>query len=275
MKEIEVNKTRNLVVPEDATAVQIVHEWGDVVATTTGLTEGNNYSFTPDSIGAHSVIWKAGATVIKTDYYNVYMPLITATEFFASYPDHELDDEKFPMYERRARAIIETFTGQKFGPYENKTIRIQGEDGHTLEIPYRVRNLSSLSDVYGADFTDYVEVAPGTNYFLQRRHAYRHYADIKADISVENNTNFFTHRLDFVITGDFGWPYVPADVSEAAAILIDDEFTNAGDLRKHGFNEAQLGDFSYKLNADQWGTTGNTQVDLMLAPYVQINLGLI
>ena len=275
MKEVKVNKKKSFLIPEDATSVQISHEWGDVVAMATGLVPGEFFEFTPDSIGAHHFIWKDGSSVVKTEYYNIYMPIITASEFFSAYPEHEAEDDKFPNYERRVRSIVEMYTGQKFGPYINKTIRLQGEGGNTLELPVVVRALYSVSDTYDSDFTDYVEIAPGTSYFLQNRHAYRYYNDIKSDISVEHNHDFFTHRLDFAITGDFGWPYVPADVSEAAGILLGDEYTNAGDLRKHGFNEAQLGDFSYKLNADQWGTTGNTQVDLMLAPYVQINLGLV
>lgn len=275
MKEIQVNKQKAFLIPEGATAVQISHEWGDVVAMATGLVEGEYFNFTPDSIGALHIIWKDGTSIVKTEYYNVYMPLISAVDFFTAYPEHENEDDKFVNYERRVRSIVEMYTGQKFGPYVNKTIKLQGEGGQTLELGLRVRNLYAVSDSYGSDFTDYVEVAPGTSYFLQHRHAYRYYNNIKADVSAEYNRDFFTHRLDFAITGDFGWPYVPADVSEAAAILLADEYTNAGDLRKHGFNEAQLGDFSYKLNADQWGTTGNTQVDLMLAPYVQINLGLV
>ena len=201
--------------------------------------------------------------------------MVTSSAFFTDNPDVESLEDKFPQYERRVRAIIETFTGQKFGPYVNKTIRLQGDDGETLELPVRVRTLVSLTDTYAADLTDYVEVAPGTGFFLQRKHTFRYYYDIKTDVGSERTQDFFTRRLDFNVAGDFGWPYVPPDVSEAASILLYDEFTDANDLRQHGFNEAQLGDFSYKLNADQWGTTGNTQADLILSPYVQMNLGLI
>lgn len=275
MQEIEVNKTKALTVPAGVNAIQIVHEWGDIVASATGLTPAATYNFLPDSIGAHHIIWKNVATQVSSVYYNVFAPLLTSSDFFNDNPELEDLDSKFTKMERRVRYIVEMYTGQKFGPYINKTLKVAGDDGESLELPVRIRKLSSLTDTYSTDFTDYAEVAPGSEFFLQRKHTFRYYSNIKSDVGTERTQNFFTHSLDFNVAGDFGWPYVPPDVSEAASILMVDELTDANELRKHGFLEAQLGDFQYKLNADLWGTTGNSQADLILSPYVVINLGLI
>lgn len=278
MLDIEVNKTKNLTVPAGATSVHISHAWGDEVADTTGLTPGDTYAFTPNSIEVHKVVWRDGTTIVKTDFYNVIMPTITSLEFFSEFSELDSEEEKFAGVERRVRHIIEVFTGQKFGPYIDKTLSLQGDGGDTLELPVRIISYSLLTDQFGEDLTDYTEIAAGEPYFIQYRDRFRRpfYQDYKRDLSTERRKqDFFTDKLDFSITGNFGWEYVPAAITDAAKLLIADDFNGSNDLRRNGINEAQLGDFSYKLNADQWGTTGNTQADMLLADFTIMRFGNI
>lgn len=276
MKEIVVNKDKILVVPAGVDGISVVHEMGSTEATATGLIAGGSYTFKPTSIGVHKVIWKNGATTVSTDFYSSVLPLVTSTEFFTDFPSLELEDERFAASEKATRSLIETVTGQKFGPYVGKTIKIQGDGGDTLEVPLRIRSLTSVTDQYAEILTDRVEIAAGEPYFLQYIDRYRapFYQDYKRDLSIERRKqDFFTEKLDFVITGDFGWEYVPTAVAEAAKLLIADNLSGRNDLREGGINEAQLGDFSYKLNADQWGTTGNTRADILLSDYVIMRIG--
>src|SRR5690606_27599112 len=81
----------------------------------------------------------------------------------------------------------------------------------------------------------------------------------------------------FLVKGVFGWEYVPVEVSDAASILMADVMgsDDVVEMRRRGVFEAQIGDFSFRLNADQWGTTGNTMADNLLAEYVHVGLGLV
>lgn len=273
MKEIVVNKTKSFTVPAGATSVTITHEWGEVEATATGLTPGDAYLFTPNSLGVYKVAWNTG-----TDFYESALPLVSSSDFFAEHEDLELEDERFVATERAVRKLIETITGQKFGPYSGKTLRLQGDGGDTLEIPVRIRSVDLVTDQWEDDLTDVIEIAAGEPFFLQYKDRFRapFYQDYKRDLSVERRKqDFFTDKLDFSITGDFGWEWVPSEVVEAAKLLIVDTLNGSNDLRERGINEAQLGDFSYKLNADQWGTTGNTRADVLLSNYVIMRFGNI
>lgn len=276
MNEIVVNKTKILTVPDTATKIKIIHEWGDTVIPATTVTD--TYNFIPDSIGVHKVIWSDNSATIRTDYYSVALPVISDGEFFDDYPQLEATkSDLFTSTERRVRSVIQNYTSQMFGPFISKTLDLTGDGGDSLELPYRITNLSGVTDSFGSDYLDLVEIAPSggaSEWFLQYKHSFYRYRDIKRDISTEPG-DFFSCGMTFSITGDFGWEYVPTEVTDAAKLLIADEFTGATDLRQHGVFEAQLGDFSYKLNADQWGTTGNTQADNLLSSYVIMRIGMV
>lgn len=47
------------------------------------------------------------------------------------------------------------------------------------------------------------------------------------------------------------------------------------EMRQKGVLEVELGDFRVKMNADQWGTTGNATADNLLANYVNFGIGLV
>ncbi len=266
MNEIELGVEQDLTAPSGATTVVVTHEWGDVVTSTvTG--------FTPDSIGVHKVVWNTG----EKEFYDCVEYLATQAEFIDEYPQYAtVDSGQYIRLERITRRIIQNYTGQKFGPYIGKTQTLQGDGGDSLVVPVRIISITSVQNNYGDDITEYVEIASGNNQILIREPTYRGgYYEVKRDVTT-SNFDLFSDRFNYVIEGDWGWEYVPIEVGEAAKILMSDALNTGGpsDLRRQGVFEAQLGDFSLRLNADQWGTTGNTQADNLLADHVDFYMGM-
>lgn len=282
MKEIELNKTKVFTAPSTANKITITHEWGDIEINAAAVT-GTSYSFMPTSIGVHKLEWFNNTTKLKTEHYDAVLSFTSASEFFGEYPELESEEDRFTAKERIIRRVIESYTQQKFGPLLNKTLTLEGQGSDELALPNRLLKLISVEDNIGTIFTDIVERSPNSEYFIQRKSDYiggrftrASYwdEDIKREVT-RDIYNLFSARYNYIVTGNWGWDYVPIDVSDAAKILIADELNAANELRKQGFTEGQLGDFSYRLAAEYTSTTGNTQADLLLAPYVVVNIGLI
>jgi hypothetical protein len=286
MKEIQLNKAKAYTVPAGVNKLQIVHEWGDIILADT--TVSTNYSFTPTSIGVHKFIWKNNSVVVQTDFYDSVLPLTTSSDFVEAYASLEAQaDDTFITLERRIRRVIQSFTQQHFGPFNNKTQTLEGQGGDTLGLRYRLRSLTSVIDEVGTDYTAFVERSPNTEYFIQKKSDSIVYGgrwgtlyyneDVRKDIT-RSSYNTFSIRHNYTVVGDWGWEYVPQDVSEASMLLIADEMTGLGDLNNYGFNESKLGDFQFRMantTRDFTPTTGNGQADALLAPYILMEIGLV
>lgn len=270
MKEISVGVGKSLNVPAGANSVTVVHEWGDVVDS---ANVGSTYTFTPDSIGVHKIVWSNGST----EFYQAVVPLISSSDFTDEYPEFAGATDVFAKIERHIRGIVQNYTGQKFGPYVNKTLEIQGDGGDSLALPVRVVALNSVETSYGVDLTDLVRVNPNEPSLLIRSPSFSGspYYEVKRDLW--RTSEVFDSEDIFLVKGVFGWEYVPVEVSDAASILMADVMgsDDVVEMRRRGVFEAQIGDFSFRLNADQWGTTGNTMADNLLAEYVNVGLGLV
>jgi hypothetical protein len=278
MEEIQISTTKKLTVPANVDTIKITHEWGDVVKEESALTPGSQVIWMPDSMGVHKVQWLFGASVVSTVFYSVFMPLIDSNQFLEENPELEAFEDFIPKFERQVRHIIQNYTGRKFGPYYSKSMSIQGDGGDTLYLPVPVNSLSSVENNYGDNITELVEVCPNDHHLLQRSARFRgvQYYETKRDV-FWNQYELFNERYNFIITGDWGYDYVPTEVSEAATLLIKGSLSDddISEMRASGVFQMQLGDFMLKLNADQWGTTGNALADNLLASYVSLGLGLV
>ncbi len=278
MKENQLGKEKTIIVPAACNAVSVVHEWGDQVASTTGLTPGNSYSFTPDSIGVHKYIWKNGTAVVSTEFFQAFVPIITSSEFFGENNDLSAFEDSFATIEKLIRHKIQNYTGQRFGPYVNKSMEINGDGGDSIFLPVRITELISVLNDFGDDITPLCIVDPNESSFIQLapRFSDSLFFETKRDI-MWKSFELFNERTVFTITGNWGWEYVPTEVVEAVKLLIiqglgGDEVL---DMRNRGVTRTELGDFKLFINTDQWGSTGNAQSDNLLAPYVNIGIGLV
>lgn len=280
MDEIKVNVAKVVTVPATATRLTITHEWGNVMADAVTVIAGNPYSFTPDSIGVYKYAWSIGtADAFKKDFYQGFAPVIASSDFFADNEDLEEFDEEFDKVEKLVRHIIQNYTGQRFGPYINKSMEIAGDGGDSLYLPVRIGKLVSVKNDFTDDISDLCVVNPNEPTLIQMapRFSDTRFFEVKRDIMWRSFELFNEHTV-FTILGDWGWEYVPSEVVEAAKLLIyqglgggDEIF----DMRSRGVFRTELGDFKLFLNQDQWGSTGNNRADNLLAAHVQLGIGLV
>lgn len=274
MKTIKVGVEETLDVPGDADTLLLTHEWGGVEEIST---PSSTYSWTPDSIGVIRLEWFEGDDLVLTEFIDCYVPVLDEQEFIAE-SGIPMDSTQFAAVERTARLLIQNFTNQKFGPFKGQSMVVQGDGGNSISLPTRITKIISIVDSYGSDILEFCEIYPNEPTIIQRRAPFTSSfdADIKRDV-MWHSYELFKENISYAIKGDWGWAYVPPEISEAASIMISDALTSSevADLRNQGVIEAQIGDFKLRLNADQWGTTGNTRADSMLSGYVNFGIGLV
>lgn len=274
MKAIKVGVEETLDVPGDADTLLLTHEWGGVEEIST---PSSTYSWTPTSIGVIRLEWYEAEDLVSTEFIECYVPILDEQQFIAE-SNLPMDSNMFTSVERTARLLIQNFTNQKFGPLTGQSMVIQGDGGNSISLPTRITKITSVIDSYGSDITEFCEIYPNEPTIIQRRAPFTSSfdTDTKRDV-VWHSYELFKTRVSYAITGNWGWAYVPSEIAEAASIMITDAITgsDASELRSQGVIEAQIGDFKMRLNADQWGTTGNTRADTMLSGYVNFGIGLV
>jgi hypothetical protein len=272
MKEILVNESSEFAVPSGVNTLRITHEWGDVVINDTSVS--GTYNFTPDSIGVHMLEWKNNTTVVSKEFVLVVQKYVNAVDFFGENPDLDTDsnNDAFSAIERRIRNLIDSYCGQRFGPYVNKTLVVDGDGGNSLQLPYKINKLISVTNFWGESI-DNVYIDQWSPWFVVFRMP-NSFLDTKKDITVSHRQVFSTDNT-FNIVGNFGWDYVPVEVTESAKLLLIDHFTNSNMVLSGYVRSASMGDYSYTLRDVSVDTTGNLQVDLLLAPYVVMNIGMV
>lgn len=307
MQEIRLNTPLTLTVPVSANRLTVSHEWGDILAA--NVTVSGTYVFTPNSIGVHTFIFSNGNTTItyptnpdgnsilfnptidgdikQTTRYKAADQYVTSTDFFAEHASLNVGTNAadFAQSERKVRYIINSFTRQNFGPYLGKTKLVIGDGGNSLVLPERLNRLISCKDTWGTDLTPLVEVLPDQNKWLQTRSRIPQFAvrplgtlydvDIKSDVT-RDTRNFFTNKLDFILLGNWGWDWIPSNVTEASNLLLMDEYTGAGSDLNNWITAKKLDDFEIQYSNLSYlsTTTGNVTADDLLSGFITVEIGL-
>jgi hypothetical protein len=77
----------------------------------------------------------------------------------------------------------------------------------------------------------------------------------------------FKKDFAYKIDGVWGWDYVPADVEEATALLVNDYLCNDFNIRNKNISELSNDAYDIKYGSDFATGTGNLLVDNLLAHY--------
>ena len=299
MEDVKVNtsKTLTLTLPSDPTSnlvsVSVYHELGDLVhgpvsasRASTGvytITLGQQASgvYILNAAGRHRAEFTyavAGVSYTQAQYINVYTPYTTAADFFISYP--ELQESKgslFDRYEKRVRAIIDTYCGQSFDYYPDKSITIDGNNHANLHLPYPIYNLTKVTQDPGRTYQEVIFDAtlPTVNNVERVKQPLNfeasYYIRFKSDTIDKNDTlivpNSWKAKREYKIEGDFGWGYVPNNVKFAADLLIADLMNDDAEYRRHGIHSIDMDVVKMQMNQSFYESTGNIESDVYLMDY--------
>jgi hypothetical protein len=263
--------------PDAGTAsVTVYYDLGDsvVAATAPTLVSGSTYSITinDDLLGAAGIYrLKWSCKIASSSFYSytefrVEDAYVTSSDFFSEFSDFDVPEftNKFANTEKLARRIIDTYTGQDFQFIKNKTYKYDGNDRSKMNLGQR---LNSFSSVYidESDYTDKVEVDFRSKYFLKLLQQYP-YPDSRRD---DLQPAIFSKNTVVYVTGDWGWISVPAQITQAAKLLIVDLFDDT--RREHfryGISKIEQGNNRLEFDKGIYNSTGNIDVDILLMDYV-------
>ena len=294
MEEVKINtsKTLTLTLPSDPTSnlvsVSLYHELGDLVsgptnATRTGtgvytITYGQQESgiYILNSAGRHRAEFTytvSGAQYTQSRYINVFTPYITASEFFDNHP--ELEDEfgnKFESIAKRVKNAVDTYCGQSFDFYPDKTITINGNNYSSLRLPIPVTTLTSVIQEPGED-DEFILLSDTVDRVEKVRQPFNFDTtyNIRFKKTSEPEQIFVLGRWDpdltYQISGDFGWRFVPENVKQACDILIADIMNNDYEYRAHGMTRVEMDALTVYMKDTFYETTGNIEADVLLMDY--------
>jgi hypothetical protein len=300
MDEVKINtsKTLTLNLPSDPdgnlVSVSLFHEFDNLVsgptsATRTGagvytITFGQEASgiYILNSAGKHRADFTyqiSGVEYTQSKYINVYTPYCSYEEFFEEYPELEEDfGPKFDKMERQIRNVVNTFTGQSFDPYYDKTIIMNGKNTVNLHLPFPIFTLKKVIADYGSteelvihDWKDVrlnnVEKVLHQPFNFNSSFYLRWKVQLVDSVNMMLTSNKFRENTTFSISGDFGWQYVPDNVNQASILLLADAMNDDSSYRRHGFKSVDLDVVKFEMKDSFYESTGNIDADILLMDY--------
>jgi len=294
--KIDTAKTLTLTLPSDAdsntVSVVLTHEFGDVVQAATNATRSSEGVYTItfgqaasgiyalNSAGKHRADFTysiSGTEYVQSQYINVYTPYTTWSEFLVNHPELSSFETQFDSIEKRARNIINTYCGQEFEYYPEKSFTLDGTNHKNIHLPVPIATLRKVTMNPGD--SDYEVIHDSTDASLNNIEKVRqpfhfessYYIRFKANI-VQTNTSrllgkTFKEHSDYKIEGDFGWRYVPNNVKQAADLIIADLMNDDSEYRRHGITSVDMDTVRFSMKSSFYESTGNIEADVLLTDY--------
>src|SRR6056300_288522 len=294
--KIDTAKTLTLTLPSDADSnnvtVVLTHEFGDVVKDSTAatrtaegvytITYGQEDSgvYVLSSAGKHRADFTYSVSCTEytqSQYNNVYTPYLTWSEFIGNHPELTSLESQFDYFEKRARSIIDTYCGQTFEYFPDKSFTLDGTNHKNLHLPVPIATLRKVT--FNAGDSDSEVIHDSTDSSLNNIEKVRqpfnfetsYYIRFKANIVQTNSSRLlgktFKDHSDYKIEGDFGWRYVPLNVKQAADLLILDIMNDDSEYRRHGITSVDMDTLRFKMTNNFYESTGNIEADVLLTDY--------
>lgn len=307
MDNVKINnsKTLTLTLPSDPTGnvvtVNLYHEFGDTVKANVAATRSSagvyNVTFGQEasgiyilnSCGVHRAVFTytiSGTEYSQSKYFNVYTQYADSDDFFDQYPELiDTHEDVFDKYELRARQIINTYCGQSFDFYSNKTIIIDGNNHTNLHLSLPISTLKKVTLNVGD--SDEEVIHDSTNSSLNNIEKVRQPGNFESSYYLRYKTTVITtatDRLigknfksnsDYKIEGDFGWRYVPTNVRQAANLIIADLMNDDSEYRRHGITSISMDTTTFSMSPNFYESTGNIEADVLLMDYMMFVMDYI
>jgi hypothetical protein len=178
--------------------------------------------------------------------------------------------------ERRARLSLNAYIGNSFYKLK-KDLTVYGNNLDVLTLP---ENLYRIDKVYEDDLLVYER----DNSTVQLEYPIE-IADSRTRVKIINSSlkskeiaespifsvfyyeGVFKKDHAYRIDGIWGWDYVPADIEQAAALLVEDYLCNDFNIRNKNIAELSNDSYDIKYGSDFSTGTGNLTVDNLIAHY--------
>ncbi len=221
-------------------------------------------------------------------YVQVVTPILSEEEIVAITgwnPVQQFEDIR--TIERKVRHVIQSLTGQNFGKFYGK-MDVSGNGSTKLMLPapllefkgmlydgvirpnHNVRIINNGWGVSGGSvYIDNIKQAPPEwmlddfSYEGKIRHPYAY------------GQNYFTDGVEYTIEGLWGYADVPADIRQAARLLVSDYSCDESLWRDRYIDSIRAGDWRFEFNAQAFEGTGNVQADQILAGYRRATMAVV
>jgi len=228
------------------------------IAIKDGSTPGTYYFDVPQNLVKLEIVIKVvwsftlkGIASQKTEILSVVTPYVYPYEFIEHNPSTTLTVPEITDLERTARAIVNAFTGQKFGQ-RKETVRLYPGSTGALEIRGAIVRVNSVTS-YGNNnvglIMPFSVVVPSL-------------ADTW-EIKLER-----TNRASYyMVEAIFGYDFVPFEVALATRMLMGDMSCDDSVYRRRGIQAVRAADWRLDFHDIAFRGTGNVDVDLLLSEY--------
>lgn len=223
----------------------------------------------------------------KTVFINV--PYVSLEQLRTVKELNDYSDEELVVMERMVSKIIDVYCGQTFG-YEIETTKTAfGTNSDFLWLPARLWKLDEVTilddyvsvlrnpegDIIGKDFDsrsvrEYVVLDNDNPWRIRNRRNIDYIT-----LSITESRNFFRDGAIYAVTGNWGYPYVPIQISEAAKILVKTYFYDDATYRERYITTIRAGNWRMEFQATGDETTGSANADMLLTAYKNINAAVI
>ena len=208
--------------------------------------------------------------------YDVVTPILPISEI-KEIIESDSDEDAITI-EKATRNIIKAHCGQDFGKYVGQ-ISVSGSGEPNLRLPRRIISITSIN---GATTMNNTVAVRGNGWYLMSKN--RGVPSIRADFDGWHENPYtsevpifapyasqyysFTRNREFVIDGVWGWESVPASVTEAAKLLVNDYACGDSIYRDRYVASLTAADWKLQFNDGAFVDTGNVRANQLLAEYV-------
>jgi hypothetical protein len=178
--------------------------------------------------------------------------------------------------ERRARLSLNAFIGHSFYKLK-KDLTVYGNNTDVLTLPENLYRIDKIYEddllVYERDNSDVqleypIEIADSKNRIKIVNTSSKSKDTAESPIfSVFYYQGVFKKDHAYRIDGIWGWDYIPADIEQATALLVEDYLCNDFNIRNKNIAELSNDSYDIKYGLDFATGTGNLAVDNLIAHY--------
>ena len=206
----------------------------------------------------------------------VVNPYVTFGQFTTHFPNTHIDYDEFILLEPTVRKVIERYCNQKFTREEGVGFVMVGQNSDTLHLPRQIISLDAVEvmdphvDAQGNetpyDISEYITFDESNRWAIRRRTSHA----VERSMTPTNRYAFFKYPKKYRVVGDWGWDMVPEDVSQAAAILVNDYSFPDSKYREKYVKNFRFGEGRMEFGVTGDETTGNANADMILSAYRNI-----